>query len=507
MLPRTHLQATVGWPYVRRSAPGAALVGAEVAAGLLLLANGGAPVWVGRALLLSAGVLAASLLNAELGALALLGVLFARLSELWVTGAPLAVGELIVALPVLALTTRQILRRGLRPVRSPLVIAMLVCASVPLVSNAAAATPANGVAEFSAQLRQIGLVIVLATLISGIAGLRRASWVMIGVGVFAAVTGVLGEMLGRDLGGLAIVEHSQIVGPLDGSRLGGLMGESNWFALMLLPLVPLALYRAWYESGVVLRLAGLGSAAAISLGIMLTFSRAGFVGLLAALALLAVRQRGHPARLLLLAMVPVVLLAATPPSYWQRMFTLGELVPGSSPEDESLRDRWSLAQVGLLMLVDHPVAGVGHTNYAALYSSYAPVVDPTLPNRRGKPLLYTHSGPVQIAADGGLLGLATFGIALGLIAAVSRRTILRLKSTGDSAGAMLLEAAQVSIGAYLVASVFMDGSYDRYFWSLIGLVVIGELAAHTSTASASADWRWWRKWPGAIIRSYQRATE
>jgi hypothetical protein len=134
-------------------------------------------------------------------------------------------------------------------------------------------------------------------------------------------------------------------------------------------------------------------------------------------------------------------------------------------------------------------------------------VDPTLLNRNGKPLLYTHSGPIQIAADGGLLGLASFGAALALTAVVSRKTIRQLKEAEEWTGARLLEAAQVSIGAYLVASVFMDGSYDRYFWLLIGLVLIGERAVHTAAASAEADWRPWRDWPGAIIKSYQRATE
>lgn len=483
------------------------------AAGLALLTVSAAPTWLSRAVILSAGVLAVSLVRAEFGALALTFVLFTRLADLSVGAQTAALGEAIVALPVLGIVTYQLAMRRVQPGRHLVLVGMLGSAAVALISDVAAQSPVSGLSEVAAQLRQVGLVFVLATLVTGVDGLQRATWTLIVAAAFAAITGLVGEAIGQDLGGLAVVEHSQIVGALDGSRLGGLMGESNWFALMLVPVVPLALYRAWYESRAMLRVGALAAAGLVSLAIVLTFSRGGFLGLLAALGLVALRQRTRPARLLVLGLVPVLLVIATPPSYWQRMFTLEEFIRGSSSSDESLRDRLTLMEVGALMLADHPLTGVGKGNYATLYPQYVTRVDPTLLSRKG--VLFTHSGPIQIAADSGIAGLAAFGGVLVLAGIGTKRAARYGRQSGPLHGAVLLEAVAVSIGAYLVASLFMDSSYDRYFWMLIGLLVIGQRAAQAMPGADAprrigklgAATHSWRSWPGAIIRSYQRATQ
>jgi putative inorganic carbon (hco3(-)) transporter len=479
---------------------GLALVVLAASVGLALVASP-APNWVGRAAILSLVVLAVGLVRAQFGALALMFVLFTRLPDLSVYGQPAAIAEMIVALPILAMVTYQLATRRVQPATHLVPIGMLGYAAVALISAIAAQSPISGLAEVAAQLREVGLVFVLATLVTGLAGLRRATWTLIVAATFAAVTGLVGEAIGQDLGGLAIVEQSHIVGPLNGSRLGGLMHESNWFALMLVPVVPLAFYRAWYESRAVLRVGALAAAGLVSLAIVLTFSRGGFLGLLAALGCVAVRQRARPARLLVLLLVPVLLVVTTPLSYWQRMSTLEEFTQSSSPGDESLRDRLTLVKTSVLMLADHPFMGIGAGNYARLYPEYVNRVDPTLVSR--KELLTSHSGPIQIAVDSGVAGLAAFGSVL-LFAGIGTRQAARyFRRSGSADGVVLLEGVAVSVGAYLVASLFMDSSYNRYFWMLIGLLIIGQRAAQALSGDAPGRIRpaipLWRSWPRAII--------
>jgi O-antigen ligase len=173
--------------------------------------------------------------------------------------------------------------------------------------------------------------------------------------------------------------------------------------------------------------------------------------------------------------------------------------------DDSLRDRESLARLGLIILLGHPLLGVGPANYEQAYVQHVAEVDPTLPV---DPPLGQHNGPLQTADETGLFGLGALG-ALVLVIRLGMSGRRRLASSAAArTQALRVEAAAVALEGYLVTSLFIPNAYsNRYFWILIVLAIVAQRAAQTASASAVADWSWWRKWPGAIIRSYQRATE
>src|SRR5205823_5793644 len=168
-------------------------------------------------------------------------------------------------------------------------------------------------------LRDLLIAFTVVNLLPDLESLRRATWALIAAGCFLATAALIQAHTGFRFGGLANTETSQISGPLMGVRLAGPVPDSNFFAQILVPLVPLALYRAWGEQRLLFRLAGLLAFVLLVGTIVLTFSRGGLLGLLLVIAFAMALQIRHPARLAPLLIVLALGVLFTPHSYWDRL--------------------------------------------------------------------------------------------------------------------------------------------------------------------------------------------
>jgi O-antigen ligase len=201
--------------------------------------------------------------------------------------------------------------------------------------------------------------------------------------------------------------------------------------------------------------------AVIWLGLAFSFSQSSFVALLVALAVLIVLAWGGRGALALGALVvvaTVVAFAAPQLEEVRAKFT----DPSSRSVNRATRGRFDLISKGIRIAADHPVVGVGIGNFPTAYEER---FDP--PGRLRTPA--SHTTPVTIAAETGVVGLALFAwfVAAALVAAFGtwRARASSARVTGLVAG--------FGIVAIFVHALFYSAFLeDPMAWGFVGLVAL-----------------------------------
>jgi O-antigen ligase len=194
-------------------------------------------------------------------------------------------------------------------------------------------------------------------------------------------------------------------------------------------------------------------------GVIVTFSRAGFLTL-AAMGLVGLLALGRRRPLALLVAVVVLAMASTtlPQGYFERLSTITDI---ESDTTGSAQGRWNDALVAMEVAARNPITGVGlDQNVLAL-------------NReRGATWREVHNVYLQYAVDLGLPGLVLFlalFVSLFRTAGRVRRAGRRLKGGHDAAVAA--GSVQVALVAFAVAAFFHPVAYQFYFFLAAGLAL------------------------------------
>lgn len=447
--------------------------GAGIAAGLLI-AKASAPIAL-LALAVGAAGAAIIVVSPELGLLALALTTYLSLSNVLIRfhGAP-SIGKLLVPLVLGAVLFRWA-RGGERPEgwRRPAVLVATYAFACTL--SLLAATDTVLALDSLTTLAKNALVFVLvAALVRDGTLLRRLVWALLLAGLFLGAISVHQQLTGNfDFAYWGFGQSPKIFA-LEGestTRLGGPVGDPNFYGMMLLAVVPLALDRSLAERRLVPRLAAVSTAVVVTLSIFFTYSRSALVSLVALVALFLVVRRPGWKPVLLAGLVVVLLLPLVPASYNQRLVGLAESVAelseSGSTSEISVRGRLSESLVALEMFFDHPVFGVGAANYPVRYLDYSRQIGLDPRQSRRQP----HNLYLEVLSETGLVGFLAFAWVIwatlrGALAA--RRTLL---AAGKTDLAYLTEAALLSFGAYLIASIFLHASHPRYFWLLAGIAI------------------------------------
>jgi putative inorganic carbon (hco3(-)) transporter len=170
----------------------------------------------------------------------------------------------------------------------------------------------------------------------------------------------------------------------------GLFGNPNDLAICLNMLIPLTVVLGLTTNGFK-RLIFLGAALIMSAGIMCTYSRGGFLGLIAAGLVMVwkLSKRKRIRTMILVFVTSAVLLPVLPGSYGQRILTIFE---SDSDATGSSNARKELLERGIAVALSHPIVGVGFGNF---------------PIHSIKEMA-AHNSYVEIAAELGALGLLAY---------------------------------------------------------------------------------------------------
>jgi probable O-glycosylation ligase (exosortase A-associated) len=305
-------------------------------------------------------------------------------------------------------------------------------------------------------LKAIAFFWLLATIITTPARLRGLAWSLVLCAIPLAGTGIWhylsGHVMQTGQDGLV-----RVVGYMGSS---GLTGNPNDLALMLNLIIPLAGALALSSHGTA-RLFAVWVTLLSIVGVIITFSRAGFLALSATflmfLLVLVRRRSGGAAVALLVAALAVPM--TLPKTYIDRLSTITNL---EQDKTGSAQGRYKDLGIALEVVSRNPIIGVGlgqdmiALNQARGLSTWRSV----------------HNVYLQYAVDLGVPGFLLFAW-LHLLCFRSAWAVER-RARKDPAVAELAPLAtgiQVSLIAFLVAAMFHPIAYQFYFFSIAGLAV------------------------------------
>jgi len=470
----------------------------------------------GLAALGATGVLAVAVLRRPaFGLLVLVVLLQLNLSEVLVRQHGLPSLLQLLALPLLAAGLLTRVRgggdraglRGLEPLAGQALTWLLAgWVLVQLASTTWARNPGLADARVAEGAKAFGLYLLVLLLAASRARLRAAVWALLASGSLLAVLGLIQVATGNfrdEYGGLARIKDAHIYGDVFEPRIAGPLGDPNYFAQILLMLVPLALAMGWSaerggdgaaataetRSSVGLEILGrriplpgsslrkllaLGAAAVLVAATVLTYSRGGALALAVVLGL-AFLLRGVTVREVLAGLAVLLLLVAFLPSgFTERLTTLEQVLPGNAEgtlhPDSSFEKRRLVTRVAWEIFVERPLWGVGAGNYTVHYDRHADRVG-SAAREYDDPgeMHFPHNLYLEIGAETGVPGLIVFFAAVAVAFSYLRRARRRALARGDPVAAALARGVALGLLGYLVSSLFLHGHFQRYLWLLLAL--------------------------------------
>ncbi len=398
-------------------------------------------------LLLAGGVALMAVLLWPQAALCLLAfaVPFGSIGEFRLGSASVGVAELLIALLFASWLARMISARRVVIAQPRLLLPLLLFLAAISLSTLATSSLQLSLKEIVKWLE----VLVIYLFVAGEVDDRWGKWVfasLLAAGSAEALVGVYQFL--RQVGPEGFVLFGRFM------RAHGHFAQPNPFAGYLGLTLPLAYaltlegWQVWRDklwraqarlpdllAGMMPYLAYAGSFVILSAAMVMSWSRGGWVGLAAALAVITVvRSRTALLAALVVALAVSYLLLIggaqyLPQSLVQRFSDFLPYLGGVDPTRVDVTDaNWAviermahwLAAVG--MFSDHPWLGVGIGNYAVAYPQYAL-------GRWRDPLGHAHNYYLNIAAEAGIIGLAAYLMLFGACLIHALRVIRRTAST------------------------------------------------------------------------------
>lgn len=238
---------------------------------------------------------------------------------------------------------------------------------------------------------------------------------------------------------------------------------------------PLAVYFAQKKEKV-LKLFGLISMAVFFAMVILSQSRAGFLGFGLLILVMFIHSRRKVVFATYVILLLLVGLAFVPESYYDRVKDIQmQDIEGNEISDNSSASRLLLWRIGLKMFTDNPAIGVGNLNFSRASSRYAGevegAVDQTLysytfgPDGRSR-LTHTHNTFLNILAEGGLASAIPFYLLILIPLWRGYRLNRRLSHDGNDR-LELINLLNTGIIGFLVTAFFTNMLLlDYLYWNL-----------------------------------------
>jgi O-antigen ligase len=270
---------------------------------------------------------------------------------------------------------------------NPEVVGVLALGAVIIFTTPFSFWPGGSLALFSDVY--VKIILIFALMMSTITTPRRLSqmtWLIILICGYLSLRGIYDFMRGVNL--------------MEGDRLrgavGGFMENPNDLAMNLIVFMAPALIIVFQDNRFFRRLVAAAIVLAMAVAIVLTKSRAGFIGLGAmSLVVIYYALRQRPAIVFALILGALIATPMMPDAFWNRMASITN--PAEDPTG-SRQQRIQLFKQGLEVFAENPLTGIG----AGQFVNY----DGDMMVARWRA---THNVWLQVAAELGIFGLCAFG--------------------------------------------------------------------------------------------------
>jgi O-antigen ligase len=352
----------------------------------------------------------------------------------------LAVVTLAIFLPT------QLALEGNLTARPPEVNLVLLLCVAALLSIPLAIDPGEAWTAFNYPfIRAVAMFIVIVNVVRTPARLKGLMLLSIAVGLVLSAGAINDYRLGR----IAVEEGGRVAGVV-----GGMFGNPNDLALHLVMMIPLAVGLLLSTRNVLAKPLYAASVLLMVGGVIVSFSRGAFLGLLGAGIVLAWKlgRRNRLVMVVLIGVFVVALLTLAPGEYTERLSTIG-----SVSRDASSSSRRDLLVRSIIVAIYNPVFGVGIGNFHIVSIRE----------------LVSHNAYTQVASE---MGLAAMIIYIMLLVVPFKRLRLIEHATYETRRGSriyyLSVALQASFTAYMISSFFGSVAYQFYVYYLIGYAVV-----------------------------------
>ena len=373
-------------------------------------------------------------------------VLYARPAEIYPSALTASIALVVGVLTLGVFIPSQFaLEGGLTVLPREVMLVLLFCLA-GLLSIPLAIDPAQAWHEFSDTfIRCIVIFVVLVNVVRTETRLKGLLLLAMATGVWLSLGAINDYRLG-----LMTVE-----GYRAGGRGGGIFGNSNDMALFLVTIVPIAIALLLGSRSLARKFLFGGCVMLMVAGIVLTYSRGGFLGLLVALGFFAWKAgRRHRVEIVVTGLLIVAAFLALVPSYALRLASI--VIPSLDPVGSSEARGGELLR-SLYVAIRHPLLGIGMGNYAPEMSY------------RG---LVTHNSYTQVAAEMGTAALVCYIMfvvtPLRKLGQIARETF---GAKANSHFYYLAVGLQSSLIGYMVSSFFGSVAYLWYVYYLVAYAV------------------------------------
>lgn len=346
--------------------------------------------------------------------------------------------------------------------------------------------------------KDLAVMLILAGLLWDEADLRFVSIVVVLCGALISILAMIAYYRADPnytAGGLIRWLPHDRDGTAPSLRISGPVDDPNFFAQILLIPMALAMCMTAMASSRVLRLVSLICLILVVCGLATTLSRGGFLAAAATLGIFCIwGLKTWSSRAILIAGIlgaSVIALLMAPAGVQERVMELvgviASLFDSYDQPDESASGRLHEMLAAIYMFLDHPIFGVGISNYTVHFQDYS--LNHGLMVRGSDRA--AHSLYLEIAAEQGIVGLCVFAMTLFVAFRVAIGSMRRHNRAGDVHAANMIFAIILAYCAYLLAAVLLHGVHQRFLWMLTGLVLAtGNLRTGTSNSKSRQKFRY-----------------
>jgi O-antigen ligase len=408
--------------------------------------------------------------------IAFTAVLFFRPQDHIPALVPLHLAELTAVAGLAAMAARRMASGQPIAHVNPEVIGVLALGAVIVVTSPFSFWPGGSLALFSDVY--VKIILIFALMISTITTPRRLAqmtWLIILICGYLSVRG--------------IYDYARGVNLMEGDRLrgavGGFMENPNDLAMNLIVFMAPALIIVFHDHRLFRRAVAAGIVLVMAVAIVLTKSRAGFIGIGgmgAVVVYYAIRKR--PSVVFALIFAALIATPLMPGSFWDRMASI------TNPDEDqtgSRQQRIQLYKQGLQVFVENPITGIG----AGQFVNY----DGEMMVERWR---VTHNVWLQIAAELGIFGLFAFAFLVwrAFSSCFAARRAIRGPTRRNPLASTTLtpEEEQIidrnakgmlaGLVGWVVCAFFASVAFNWTFYYVFGLAVAGREIARQRRAAA-----------------------
>lgn len=463
---------------------------AAVVAVLLVVAVGAAAATVVAPLAVvaaAAGVVFLTLVarRPDLATLAVLILLYSNAAVVGVRhhGLPFAVTSALPVLLLAPLAHHWLVRR--EPVRfgvaGPLLVAFGVLHVISTIASTDVSTSAA--ATLTYLTNGLALYLLIINVLRTEHLVRRATLAVVGAGSFLGLVSWTHSLISSwpetRLFGFSEIVRGDLVGSVDWEnyfsveypaselRAAGPIGEANFYAFVLVLLLPYALAFAVAPRDRLERLVGVLALPCLLAGVVVTYSRGAAIVIGVVATVLAIVGL-VPRRSLVGVALGGVALMAVVPELARRMLRLAaapQLWLGGSQDvgDAAVTGRYSEMVSAAHAWADNPLIGLGPGTFPDNYQRYAQELG-----------FFVHEGPreahnlyLQFAAELGTLGLL---LLLALLFVLLRQLLARRRLATHRPDRAFTVAGIGVVGVVAVNGIFLHLAFARYLWLHVALI-------------------------------------